>query len=57
MDDMGLAYRQPFVISPHKICAVIDEKAGGFYILDRIERGITVFIGHIDVSTCDSMIS
>jgi hypothetical protein len=55
MDDKGLAYRQPFVISPQDICAAVNEKAGGFYVFYRIERGITVFIGHVDVSTCNNM--
>jgi hypothetical protein len=55
VDEKGLAYRQPFVISPQNICAVIDEKAGGFCIFYRVERGIAVFIGHVDVSTCNNM--
>jgi hypothetical protein len=57
MDGEGFAYRQSFMISPCRVCSVIDEKAGSLYILHSKERGITVFIGYIHVSTCNRVIS
>ena len=57
MGGEGLAYRQSFMILPCRVCSVIDEKASGLYILHSKERGVTVFISNIHVSTCDRVIS
>lgn len=45
------------MISPRGICSVLNEKAGSLYVFYRKERSVTVFIGHVDVSACDGVIS
>ena len=57
MDGEGLAYRQSFMISPYRVCSVIDEKASSLYIFHSKERGITVSISYIHVPTYNRVIS
>ena len=57
MDGEGLAYRQSFMISPYRVCPVIEEKASSLYILHSKKRGVAILIGYIHVSTCNRVIS